>query len=144
MTQPQETGDGAARAIAAALKDAQLSPDKIDYVNAHGTSTPLGDRAETHAIRAVMGTHADAVAVSSTKGQLGHLMGGSGGVESVFCVLAIQTQTAPPTINLDRPGEGCDLDYVPNEARQMQIRYTLKNSFGFGGHNACLVFGPCP
>lgn len=140
MTAPDESGEGASRAMQAALLDADLSPNSIDYINAHGTSTPLGDRAESQAIRTVFGAHADAVAVSSTKGQLGHLLGASGGVEAVFCVRAIETQTAPPTINLDRPGEGCDLDYVPNQARSMRIRCVLKNSFGFGGHNACLVF----
>lgn len=140
MTAPDESGEGASRAMQAALRDADLSPNSIDYINAHGTSTPLGDRAESQAIRTVFGAHADAVAVSSTKGQLGHLLGASGGVEAVFCVQAIETQTAPPTINLDCPGEGCDLDYVANQARSMRIRCVLKNSFGFGGHNACLVF----
>ncbi|MEZ6132944.1 MAG: beta-ketoacyl-ACP synthase II [Planctomycetaceae bacterium] len=141
MTAPNEHGEGAARAMQLALDDAALAAHDIDYINAHGTSTPLGDLAESTAIRTVFGSHADAVAVSSTKSQLGHLLGASGGVEAVFCVNALQTQTAPPTINLDRPGKGCDLDYVPNEARDMKIRYVLKNSFGFGGHNACLVFG---
>jgi 3-oxoacyl-[acyl-carrier-protein] synthase II len=117
-----------------------MSPDGIDYVNAHGTSTLQGDIAETQAIRTVFGRHADALAVSSTKSQLGHLLGASGGVESVFCVKAIEEQLAPPTINLDQPDESCDLDYVPWEARSMTIRGVLKNSFGFGGHNACLVF----
>ncbi len=139
MTQPDENGEGAARAMKAALEDASLAADKIDYINAHGTSTPLGDRAESIAIRTVFGAHADAVAVSSTKGHLGHLLGASGGVETVFCLKAIETGTAPPTINFDTAGEGCDLDYVPNEARDMKITHTLKNSFGFGGHNACLI-----
>lgn len=140
MTAPDENGGGAARAMQAALDTARLDPSKIDYVNAHGTSTLLGDRAETAAIRSVFGSHADAMAVSSTKSQLGHLLGASGAVESVFCVKAIQDQTVPPTINLQCPGEGCDLDYVPNEARQQKVDFTLNNSFGFGGHNACLVF----
>ena len=113
----------------------------MDYINAHGTSTPLGDVAETNAIRTVFGRHADTLCVSSTKSQIGHLLGASGGVESVFCIRAIQEETAPPTINLDNPDEGCDLDYVPHEPRNLAIRYALKNSFGFGGHNACLVFG---
>lgn len=139
MTQPDEFGTGAGRAMTAALDDAGLAPDKIDYINAHGTSTSLGDRAETLAIRSVFGSHADAIAVSSTKGHLGHLLGASGGVETVFCVNAIQSQTVPPTINFDSPGDDCDLDYVPNEARDRDVRYTLKNSFAFGGHNACLV-----
>ena len=139
MTQPDENGEGAARAMKAALDDASLAADSIDYINAHGTSTPLGDRAESIAIRTVFGSHADAVAVSSTKGHLGHLLGASGGVETVFCLKAIETNTAPPTINFETAGEGCDLDYVPNEARDMKITHTLKNSFGFGGHNACLI-----
>ena len=140
MTAPDERGRGAAKAMEFALQDAKLPADAIDYINAHGTSTPLGDKAESCAIRNVFGSHADSVAVSSTKSQLGHLLGGSGGVEAVFCVMAILSNTAPPTINLDTPGEGCDLDYVPNEAREMNITNALTNSFGFGGHNACLVF----
>ncbi len=140
MTAPDEQGRGAAKAMDLALSDAKAAPDTIDYINAHGTSTPLGDKAESRAIRSVFGSHADSVAVSSTKSQLGHLLGGSGGVEAVFCIQAIMSNTAPPTINLDTPGEGCDLDYVPHEARDMQITSALTNSFGFGGHNACLVF----
>lgn len=140
MTAPDELGRGAAKAMALALSDAKFAPDAIDYINAHGTSTPLGDKAESCAIRSVFGAHADGVAVSSTKSQIGHLLGGSGAVEAVFCIQAIRTSTAPPTINLDCPGEGCDLDYVPNEAREMKITNALTNSFGFGGHNACLVF----
>jgi 3-oxoacyl-[acyl-carrier-protein] synthase II len=124
----------------AAIADAGLKPDDIDYINAHGTSTPLGDVAETNAIRSVFGQHADALAVSSTKSQLGHLLGASGGVESVFCIKALLQQIAPPTINLDNPDPACDLDYVPHEPRSMRIRSAMKNSFGFGGHNACLVF----
>lgn len=139
MTQPDESGTAAARAMTEALKDAQVDPSQIDYINAHGTSTPLGDRAETLAIRSVFGSHADAVAVSSTKGQLGHLLGASGGVETVFCIEAIRSGIIPPTINFNSPGEDCDLDYVPNEARSGNVKYTLKNSFAFGGHNACLV-----
>lgn len=141
LTSPDPNGTGAARAIQSALADAGISPDVVDYINAHGTSTPLGDVAETNAIRTVFGRHADALCVSSTKSQIGHLLGASGGVESVFCIRAIQEETAPPTINLDNPDEGCDLDYVPHEPRNLAIRYALKNSFGFGGHNACLVFG---
>lgn len=141
MTAPDPEGKGAARAMSGALRDAKLNPEEIDYVNAHGTSTPLGDQAETVAIKSVFDGHAKKLAVSSTKSQIGHLLGASGGVESVVCVQAIQDQTAPPTINLDNPDEGCDLDYVPNQSRQMPIRRILKNSFGFGGHNACLVFG---
>lgn len=140
LTSPDPQGTGAARAIQAAINDAGLKPDDIDYINAHGTSTPLGDVAETNAIRTVFGQHADALAVSSTKSQLGHLLGASGGVESAFCVLALERQVAPPTINLDHPDPACDLDYVPHEPRRMRIRCAMKNSFGFGGHNACLVF----
>ncbi len=140
LTSPDPQGTGAARAIQAAIADAGLKPDDIDYINAHGTSTPLGDVAETNAIRSVFGQHADALAVSSTKSQLGHLLGASGGVESAFCVNALLQQIAPPTINLDNPDPACDLDYVPHEPRSMRIRSAMKNSFGFGGHNACLVF----
>jgi len=141
MTAPDPEGQGAARAMSGALRDAKINPDEIDYINAHGTSTPLGDKAETIAIKTVFSDHAKKVAVSSTKSQIGHLLGASGGVETVICVQALQDQTAPPTINLDNPDEGCDLDYVANQARQMPIRRILKNSFGFGGHNACLVYG---
>ena len=141
MTAPDPEGRGAAYAMNAAIKDAGLRPDAVQYVNAHGTSTPLGDKAEVVAIRTVFGSHADRLAVSSTKAQLGHLLGASGGVEFVTCVLALQHQIAPPTINLDSPDEGCDLDFVPHEPRPMSIRTVLKNSFGFGGHNACLVVG---
>jgi 3-oxoacyl-[acyl-carrier-protein] synthase II len=141
MTAPDPEGRGAARAMLGALKDARLKAEDIQYVNAHGTSTPLGDIAETTAIKAVFNGHAKKLAVSSIKSQLGHLLGASGGVEMVACVMALQQQTAPPTINLDEPDEGCDLDYVPHEARPMKIDRILKNSFGFGGHNACLVLG---
>lgn len=140
LTTPDARGTGAAWAIRAALRDANLSPDSVDYINAHGTSTPLGDIAESNAIRTVFGDHADRLVVSSTKSQLGHLLGASGGVESVFCIKAMLTDTAPPTINLDNPGPGCDLDYAPMMPRAMRIRRSMKNSFGFGGHNACLVF----
>lgn len=141
MTAPDPEGSGAARAMQAALDDAGTPPDQIDYVNAHGTSTPLGDRAETSAIKRVFGSHAPALAVSSTKSQLGHLLGASGGVESIVAVMILQNQVVPPTINLENQDEGCDLDYVPHEAREMRVERVLKNSFGFGGHNACLVFG---
>ncbi|MFM7165363.1 MAG: beta-ketoacyl-ACP synthase II [Planctomycetaceae bacterium] len=140
LTSPDPQGTGAARAIQGAILDAGVKPDDIDYINAHGTSTPLGDVAETNAIRTVFGQHADAIAVSSTKSQLGHLLGASGGVEAAFCVLALERQLAPPTINLDHPDPACDLDYVPHEPRSMRIRCAMKNSFVFGGHNACLVF----
>jgi 3-oxoacyl-[acyl-carrier-protein] synthase II len=139
MTAPDPEGRGASRAMQSAIKDAKVNVTDIDYVNAHGTSTPLGDKAETFAIKTVFGEHVRKIAVSSVKSQLGHLLGASGGVEVVATVLALQNQVAPPTINLDNPDEGCDLDYVPHEARPMPIRRILKNSFGFGGHNACLV-----
>jgi len=143
MTAPDPEGRGASRAMLAALQDASVDPSTIDYVNAHGTSTPLGDKAETGAIKTVFGSHADKLAISSTKSHLGHLLGASGGVEFVICVQALTEQVAPPTINLDDPDPECDLDYVPHEARRMPIRRVLKNSFGFGGHNACLVLGTC-
>ncbi len=139
MTAPDPEGRGAARAMSQSLKDAKLNPESIDYINAHGTSTPLGDKAETLAIKTVYGSHAKGVAVSSTKSQIGHLLGASGGVEFVVCVQTLLSQTVAPTINLDNPDEDCDLDYVPHEARQMTVKTIMKNSFGFGGHNACLV-----
>ena len=141
MTAPDPKGRGAARAMSHSLRDAGLNLDDIDYVNAHGTSTPLGDKAETTAIRSLFESHADKLAVSSTKSQLGHLLGASGGVEIVACATAIQQQVAPPTINLDDQDPECKLDFIPHEARPMRIRRVLKNSFGFGGHNACLVLG---
>ena len=140
MTAPCADGDGAMRCMNAALKNASLNADQVDYINAHGTSTPLGDKAETIAIKRALGPHAFKVAVSSTKSMTGHLLGASGGVEAVFSALAIAREVAPPTINLVQPGEGCDLDYVPNIARDMKIDVALSNSFGFGGTNATLVF----
>jgi 3-oxoacyl-[acyl-carrier-protein] synthase II len=141
MTAPDPEGKGAARAMAAAIRDAHLEPTDIDYINAHGTSTELGDKAETIAIKTVFGSHAKKLAVSSTKSQIGHLLGASGGVEFIVSALALEHQVAPPTINLDHPDPDCDLNYVPHEARPMKINRVLKNSFGFGGHNACLVLG---
>jgi 3-oxoacyl-[acyl-carrier-protein] synthase II len=140
VTAPPENGEGARKAMAKALLDAQLNPDRVQYVNAHATSTELGDRAETTAIRRAFGGAADKLAVSSTKSMTGHLLGAAGAVEAIFCVLALRDQVAPPTINLHTPGEGCDLDYVPNTARQMSIEYALSNSFGFGGTNGSLIF----
>jgi len=140
VTAPPEDGEGARKAMAKALVDAQLNPDQVQYVNAHATSTGLGDRAETTAIRRAFGPAADKLAVSSTKSMTGHLLGAAGVVEAIFSVLALRDQVAPPTINLHTPGEGCDLDYVPNAARQMSIEYTLSNSFGFGGTNGSLIF----
>ena len=139
MTAPNPEGAGAARAMSAAIGDAGLPPDQIDYINAHGTSTPLGDVAETRAIKSVFGDHARSLCVSSSKSQLGHLLGASGGVEMCACVMALEHQVVPPTINLDNPDPDCDLDYVPGEARSQPLTHILKNSFGFGGHNACLV-----
>jgi len=139
MTAPDPEGAGAARAMAAAVRDARLNPSDIDYINAHGTSTPLGDKAETIAIKSVFGDHARRLCVSSTKSQLGHLLGASGGVEFVISVLTLLNQVVPPTINIENQDEECDLDYVPNEARPLKVDRVLSNSFGFGGHNACLV-----
>jgi 3-oxoacyl-[acyl-carrier-protein] synthase II len=140
VTAPPEDGEGARKAMVKALADAALNPDQVQYVNAHATSTELGDRAETTAIRRAFGAAADKLAVSSTKSMTGHLLGAAGAVEAIFCVLALRDQTAPPTINLDQPGEGCDLDYVPKHARQMALEYVLSNSFGFGGTNGSLIF----
>jgi 3-oxoacyl-[acyl-carrier-protein] synthase II len=140
ITLPAEDGDGARRCMLLALKDAGMRPEEIDYVNAHGTSTPAGDVVESRALEYAFGDHARKVAVSSTKSMIGHLLGAAGGVEAAFCVLAIRDQVAPPTINLDSPGEGCNLDYVPNEARQMRIDAVMSNSFGFGGTNGTLIF----
>ena len=140
VTSPPEDGEGARKAMVKALADAQLNPDQVQYVNAHATSTELGDRAETTAIRRAFGAAADKLAVSSTKSMTGHLLGAAGAVEAIFCVLALRDQVAPPTINLDQPGEGCDLDYVPKHDRQMPLEYVLSNSFGFGGTNGSLIF----
>jgi len=140
ITLPPEDGDGAKRCMELALRDAQLNAEDVDYINAHGTSTPAGDVVETRALKAALGGHAHKVAVSSTKSMIGHLLGAAGGVEAVFSVLAIHDGVAPPTINLDEPGDECDLDYVPNEAREMPINVSMSNSFGFGGTNGTLVF----
>lgn len=140
ITAPAADGAGARLCMAAALDDAGLAPDGVDYINAHGTSTPLGDVAETRAIRDVFGTDADRLAVSSTKSTTGHLLGAAGAVEAIFSVLSLRDQLAPPTINLETPDPDCDLDYVPNEAREMTIRAVLTNSFGFGGTNGSLIF----
>jgi 3-oxoacyl-[acyl-carrier-protein] synthase II len=140
MTSPPEDGAGAARCMANALKDAGLSPQAVQYINAHGTSTSAGDLAEVRAIKAVFGDHAYKVAVSSTKSMVGHLLGAAGAVEAIFSVLSIRDQVAPPTINLDEPDDDCDLDFVPHEARRLPIDVVLSNSFGFGGTNGSLVF----
>ncbi|UFH48495.1 beta-ketoacyl-ACP synthase II [Pseudomonas sp. KNUC1026] len=140
MTSPPEDGAGAARCMANALRDAQLVPDSVQYINAHGTSTSAGDLAEVNAIKSVFGEHAQRLAVSSTKSMTGHLLGAAGAVEAIFTVLALRDQVAPPTINLDEPDVGCDLDFVPHEARKMPIEVAVSNSFGFGGTNGTLVF----
>lgn len=140
MSAPDEAGDGMYRVMRNALRDARLEPNKIDYLNAHGTSTPMGDPIETKAIKRAFGDHAYKMAVSSTKSMTGHLLGGAGGLEAGIGVLAIRDQFAPPTINHEAPAEGCDLDYVPNVGRKMKIDYVLSNSFGFGGTNGSLIF----
>jgi 3-oxoacyl-[acyl-carrier-protein] synthase II len=140
MTAPQESGEGARLSMINAVRDAGLKPEQVDYVNAHATSTPLGDKAETLAIKRAFGDHAYKLAVSSTKSMTGHLLGAAGAVEAIFSVLAIRDQVAPPTINYENPDPDCDLDYVPNTARQMHLDVALSNSFGFGGTNGTLVF----
>ena len=140
MTAPSEDGDGPARCMLSALKDAGLNIEQVDYLNAHGTSTPLGDLAETLAMKRAFGDHAYRMMVSSTKSMTGHLLGAAGGVEAIFTVMALHTGVIPPTINLDEPGEGCDLDYVPNVARQAKVDVAVSNGFGFGGTNGTLVF----
>ena len=140
VTAPPDDGDGAFRVMRNALKDAGIQPSQVNYINAHGTSTDVGDRAETMAIKRAFGDHAYQVAVSSTKSMTGHLLGGAGGLEAGITVLAIRDQIAPPTVNHDTPDPLCDLDYVPNQARRMDIEYALSNSFGFGGTNGCLIF----
>ncbi len=140
ITLPPDDGDGARRCMVLAMNDAKINPQDIDYINAHGTSTPAGDVVETRAVKAALGEHAHKVAVSSTKSMIGHLLGAAGGVEAVFSVLAIHDNVAPPTINLEEPDDECDLDYVPNQAREMPINISMSNSFGFGGTNGTLVF----
>ena len=140
MTQPAEDGDGAMRCMQNALKNAGLRPDEVQYVNAHGTSTPLGDKGETMAIKRCFGDHAKALVVNSTKSMTGHLLGAAGGIEAVFSALAIYHQISPPTINLDNPDDGCDLDYCAHTARPMKIDVAMSNSFGFGGTNGSLAF----
>lgn len=139
MSAPAPEGEGAARAMAAALQDAKLRPEEVDYINAHGTSTPVGDKCETAAIKAVFGNHARRLAISSTKSMTGHLLGAAGAVETAVCALAIRDQIVPPTINYEEPDPECDLDYVPNQARPMKVNVCLNNSLGFGGHNATLI-----
>src|SRR5256886_10671588 len=139
MTAPPPDGEGAVRAMQLALEHARVSPNQVDYINAHATSTDIGDLCETRAIKQVFGEQAYKVSISSTKSMTGHLLGGAGGIEMAACALAIRDSVIPPTINLENPGEGCDLDYTPNIAREKKVRVILSNSFGFGGHNATLV-----
>ena len=141
ITQPDEQGQGAANAMASALRDARLDPSKMTYINAHGTSTPLGDKAETSAMKRVFGEHAKALSISSTKSNLGHTLGASGGIELVVTCKAIQRSLVPPTINLLTPDPDCDLDYTPNQPREREIKIAMSNSFGFGGHNASVIVG---
>jgi 3-oxoacyl-[acyl-carrier-protein] synthase II len=140
MTAPPDDGEGAARCMRIAMNDAGVNPQDVDYINAHGTSTPLGDLAETIATKTIFGDHAHTVAISSTKSMTGHLLGAAGGVEAIFSLLSVRDGVIPPTINLDNPGEGCDLDYVPNTARETDVDIAVSNSFGFGGTNGSLVF----
>ncbi|KXW56788.1 beta-ketoacyl-ACP synthase II [Ferrovum sp. PN-J185] len=140
ITAPPEDGDGARRSMINAMKNAKINPDQVDYINAHGTSTPLGDLGETTAVKRAFGEHANKVAISSTKSMTGHLLGAAGGIEAVFSVLAIHHNVVPPTINLDNPSPECDLDYVPHTAREMTVNTVLSNSFGFGGTNGTLIF----
>ncbi len=140
MTSPAENGAGGVLSMANALLDGEMNADEIDYINAHGTSTPLGDVAETQAIKTVMGANANDVAISSTKSMLGHALGAAGSIEAVVSILALRDQVVPATINLDNPGDGCDLDYVPKIAREMNVAVSLSNSFGFGGTNGTLIF----
>lgn len=139
MTQPSQGGEGASACMNLAIANARINPDEIDYINAHGTSTPAGDKAETQAIKRSFAGHASKLAVSSTKSMTGHLLGATGGVEAIFSILSLRDQVAPPTINLQNPDPECDLDYVPNEARSMKMEIALSNSFGFGGTNATLI-----
>jgi 3-oxoacyl-[acyl-carrier-protein] synthase II len=141
ITAPDEQGRGAARAMKLCLEHARVPVDRVDYINAHGTSTQLGDLAETRAMKLVFGPHASRLQISSTKSQLGHLLGASGGVELIISALAIDRGVIPPTVNLDHPGEGCDLDYIPNTPREARVDRVMSNSFGFGGHNASLLIG---
>ncbi|MCM0611633.1 beta-ketoacyl-ACP synthase II [Marinobacter sediminum] len=141
ITAPPESGEGAARSMKNAIRDAGLNPDEIDYINAHGTSTQVGDIAEVSAAKSVFGSHAENLAMSSTKSMTGHLLGAAGAVEGIFSVLAIRDGVLPPTINLNNPDEGCDLDFVANESRKADVRVALSNSFGFGGTNGTLIFG---
>jgi 3-oxoacyl-[acyl-carrier-protein] synthase II len=140
LVQPEPEGRGAAAAMSAALASARINPADVSYINAHGTSTPLGDIAETKAVKTVFGPLAKKIPISSTKSAIGHLLGASAGVEAIACIMAIIHNTIPPTINLQNPDPECDLDYVPNTARDADVRVVMNNSFGFGGHNTCVLF----
>jgi 3-oxoacyl-[acyl-carrier-protein] synthase II len=140
ITAPAEDGDGAFRVMRATMRDAKIEPAQIGYVNAHGTSTPLGDAIETTAMKRAFGEHAKKVAISSTKSMTGHVLGGAGGLEAGISILALRDQILPPTINQEHPDPECDLDYIPNKARKASVEYALSNSFGFGGTNAALLF----
>ncbi|MQX35174.1 beta-ketoacyl-ACP synthase II [Roseospira navarrensis] len=144
ITAPVEDGNGGFRAMQAALRNAELNPEDIDYINAHGTSTPLGDEIEHSAVKRLFGEHAKSVSMSSTKSAIGHLLGAAGSVEAIYSILALKNGVIPPTLNLDNPSDGCDMDLVPHEAKERSVRYALSNSFGFGGTNACLIFGHAP
>jgi 3-oxoacyl-[acyl-carrier-protein] synthase II len=144
ITAPTPDGDGGYRSMEAALARAGMTPDAIDYINAHGTSTPLGDEIELGAVKRLFGAAAKRLSMSSTKSAIGHLLGAAGSVEAIFSLLALYHQTVPPTLNLDRPSPGCDLDLVPHEARRREVRAALSNSFGFGGTNASLIFVRAP
>jgi len=141
MAQPEPEAIGVAEMMRAALDRANLVPGDVDYINAHGTSTPLGDAAETKAIKDVFGDHAYELAVSSTKSMMGHCFGAAGAIEALMCVLALHEQKLPPTINYEHPDPACDLDYVPNEARETEVEVALSNAMGLGGHNACVLLG---
>ncbi|MDD5564788.1 MAG: beta-ketoacyl synthase N-terminal-like domain-containing protein, partial [Thermoanaerobaculaceae bacterium] len=141
ITAPSEDGDGPARVMQMAIADAALAPEDVDYINAHGTSTPMNDRIETLAIKKVFGEHAYKLAISSTKSSTGHLLGAAGGLEVGISALVVARDTIPPTLNLDNPGEGCDLDFTPHTAVRREVRVAISNSFGFGGTNACVVLG---
>jgi 3-oxoacyl-[acyl-carrier-protein] synthase II len=144
LSAPDPQGDGARRAMQAALRRARLDPGDIDYINAHATSTPVGDPVEINAVHALFGSSARSLSMSSTKSATGHLLGAAGAVEAIFSVLALRDQVVPPTLNLVEPDAACELDLVPREAKQRRVKYALSNSFGFGGTNAALVFGPPP
>jgi 3-oxoacyl-[acyl-carrier-protein] synthase II len=144
LTAPAADGNGGYRAMEAAFRNAKISTDKIDYINAHGTSTPMGDMIELNAIKRMFGDHVYDLAMSSTKSAVGHLLGASGAIEAVFSVQAITNNIAPPTLNLDDPDDGCDINLVPHTAQEREINYVLSNSFGFGGTNASIIFGPAP